>query len=336
MKKIYLSILSFVCVTSINAQVTLTKAANEPVLGDLEMFHYFDSTAVLNNSTGANQMWNFSALTTGTLTETKTYTTVASTPSAAAFSNATIANDDGQSGYTYAKSVGNQFELVGIVDPNITLNFTNTAVAAVWPISFGYTNSDTFSGSAASGTMTGAAGGSMTSNAVGNGTLTLPGGLMFNNVLQMKNMQTINLSLMMGIISATINTVEYSYYVPTQKFPVLSISYSSTSGSFTDYSVDIKINSNVVTGIKQLNNEVLVNLFPNPTKNNFNVNIINPLNENCTVHLFDIYGKQLKTESLGNNSSISKLIDVSDLAQGIYFVKTTLGNKTTTQKIIIE
>lgn len=335
MKKIYFTILSFGLTLASFGQVTLTKATNEPIVGDVEMYQYFDTVAVLNNSTGTNQNWNFSALTSNTLTEMTTYTTVASTPSASAFSSATIAGDDGQGGYTYGKSTTSQYELVGIVDPNITLNFTNTAIAAIWPVSYGYTNTDPFSGSVASGTMTGTSNGTITTVASGSGTITLPGGAVYN-ALQVKTTQKINISLMFGLVTATVVNTGYSYYTSSQKFPILTVSYSNASGAFTSNTGDVKVNSNVVTGINNLNSETSFNIYPNPAKNNFNIKLQNVNNANCKLEIVNAFGSLVKSTDLGNNSQISNTISISDLSSGMYFVKTTVGDKTSTRKLIVE
>lgn len=335
MKKIYFTILSFGLTLASFGQVTLTKATNEPIVGDVEMYQYFDTVAVLNNSIGTNQNWNFSALTSNTLTEMTTYTTVASTPSASAFSSATIAGDDGQGGYTYGKSNTSQYELAGIVDPNITLNFTNTAIAAIWPVSYGYTNTDPFSGSVASGTMTGTSNGTITTVASGSGTITLPGGAVYN-ALQVKTIQKVNISLMFGLVTATVVNTGYSYYTSSQKFPILTVSYSNASGAFTSNTGDVKVNSNVVTGINNINFETSFNIYPNPAKNNFNIKLQNVNNANCKLEIVNAFGSLVKSTDLGNNSQISNTISISDLSSGMYFVKTTVGDKTSTRKLIVE
>lgn len=336
MKKIYLSILSFgFTLASSYAQITLTKAANEPVLGDMEMYQYYDTVAVLNNATGSNQNWNFSALTTNTLTEMTTYTTVASTPSASSFPSATIVGSDGQGGYTYAKSTATQYELVGIVDPNLTLNFSNTAIAAIWPISSGYSNTDSFSGSVASGTLTGTSTGTISTVASGTGTITLPGGAVFN-ALQVKTIQQVNISLLLGFITATVVNTSYSYYTSTQKFPILTVSYSDATGAFTNYSADVKINTNVIAGVNNLNFESSLSIFPNPAKESLNVKLQNLSNETGHIEIVNAFGSVVKSIDLGNNAEILNTMSISNLSSGIYFVKTTLGEKVSTRKLIIE
>lgn len=337
MKKIYLSIITATIAFSANAQLTLTKAFNEPVLGDVNSKEIFDSVAVLNNSTGLNQVWNFSALTSSSVTEVGTFTTVASTPNGSNYAGATIVEDDGQSGFTYYKSTSTQYEIVGIEDPNIVLNFTNTAIAAIWPVTMGYSNTDLFAGSAAAGgTLTGTATGTTTSMGTGTGTLIIPGGASFTNILQVKTQQNVELNLAGGFITATVQTTDYNYYHGTQKFPLLTVSYSDVQGAFANTSATIKINNSVITGINDLNFDASFNIFPNPAKDYVNVKLHNAVNANCKIQIVNSIGQIAQEIDLGNDSEITRNISVSNLNSGIYMVKTTLGNKVSVRKLIIE
>ena len=343
MKKIYLAILSCVMLSQIsNAQLSLTKAANEPVIGDMSIFHRWDSTTTLNNSFGPSTLWNFSALTTNTAVSSSNYTTVSSSPSASAFPNATLAEFDGTSGYNYWKSTTTatpQLELLGLTQPSLTINFSaNSAIAAVWPIAFGYNKSDAFNGSAAAQTptanLTGTASGNIKTVASGNGTVVLPGGLTFTNVLQVTATQTINVSLAFGLITATIASTNYQYYHSSQKFPIITVSYQETSGAFAGTTANIKINNNVIAGIKDASLSSNFSLYPNPTNDNLNVSLSNNKAENVSVKIINNIGQTVKTVSLGNSTDINQQIDLSDLNSGIYFVKTTVGNASSSKKLI--
>lgn len=336
MKKIYLSIITLSFVLSANAQLSLTKAFNEPVLGDVNTKQGYDSVSVLPQNIGANQLWDFSALTSNTVVGVSTFTTVASTPNGASFSAATLAEDDGQGGYTYTKATATQFEIVGVVDPNITLNFTNTAIAAVWPVTMGYTNNDTFSGSAASGTMTGTSTGTINTVATGTGTLVIPGGATFTNVLQIRNKQNVKLSFVFGIVTATVVSTGYDYYHGSQKFPLLSVSYTDISGALTSTSATVKVNNALITGINNLNFDATFNVFPNPTKEIVNVKLHNETNANCLVEIYNSYGQLVQAVNLGNDRDISSALSISNLTSGIYIIKTSLGDKVSARKLIVE
>lgn len=334
MKKIYLSLLAIAFTFSVNAQLTLTKAFNEPVIGNTVTKKGYDSVGVIPKSTGLNQNWNFSSLITNTLTEVHTFTTVASTPSAAAFPTATLVDDDGAGTYTYLKSVGNNYEMVGMVDPTITFNFTNTAISAIWPVTFGYNNVDAFAGTV-SGPSSGTAVGTLTTNAGGTGTVTLPGGGMFTNCLQAKVTQTIDINL--GIITATAINVSYIYFHASQKFEILSVAYETFNSLLgNNFEVTIKINNAVLTGINEATFNKSYSVYPNPANGKFNVMFTNEKNEALSLEIMNGVGQTVKTIDLGNGYDINTTVDVTGLNSGVYYVKTTLGNNSVVKKLVIQ
>ncbi|MBI3517804.1 MAG: T9SS type A sorting domain-containing protein [Bacteroidetes bacterium] len=337
MKKIYFTIIASVCMLSANAQLSLTKATTEPSVGDVTSKRDYDSVAVLPKTVGINQVWDFSSLTSTTVMATSTYTTVASTPYSANFPSATVAENDGAGGVVYYKGTTAQYELIGFEDPTTAINFTNTAVVAVWPVSYGYSNSDNFSGTATvNGTLTGTANGTITTLGSGTGTLIIPGGTSFTNILQTKTTQLLNISLAGGLLTSNSVATDYNYYHASQKYPLLTVSYNRTTGTQSSFTAGVKINTAVITGVNDLNFDATFAIFPNPAKNNFTVKLSNAANANCMVEIINMMGKTVQSLNLGSNTEIMSNVSISDLSTGIYVVKTTLGDKSSVRKLIVE
>lgn len=72
-----------------------------------------------------------------------------------------------------------------------------------------------------------------------------------------------------------------------------------------------------------------VSLYPNPTNTGF-VTISSTTNEVMNVQVFDILGKEVKNEVITNNT-----LDVSSLTTGMYLVKITQNNASSTKKLVI-
>ena len=70
-------------------------------------------------------------------------------------------------------------------------------------------------------------------------------------------------------------------------------------------------------------------IFPNPTNTGI-VTITSSVNEEINVQVFDLLGKQVKNETLTNNT-----LNVSNLKTGIYLVKITQNNASVTKKLVI-
>ncbi|APY08121.1 hypothetical protein BWZ20_07330 [Winogradskyella sp. J14-2] len=70
-------------------------------------------------------------------------------------------------------------------------------------------------------------------------------------------------------------------------------------------------------------------IYPNPTSTG-NVTISSSNNDAISVQVFDVLGKQVKNETLTNNT-----LNVSDLNTGLYILKITQNNASTTKKLVI-
>ena len=177
MKKLYILILNITLFSgAINAQLSLTKAFNEPIVGDVNLTQGFDSVGVIPKNAGASQTWSFSAFTANTITAVSTYTTASSTVSASSFPSSTLAQEDANGVDTYFHTTASTYELDGFADygNGILVTFTNSAIAALWNIGYLYNNSDTYSGVVSISTYSGAVNGTITTTAPGNGTVMLP------------------------------------------------------------------------------------------------------------------------------------------------------------------
>lgn len=350
MKKIYLTLLTTLAFTQIsNAQLTLTKAANEPVIGNLEFRKGFDSTTALPNTPGANQTWNFTALTSNTsAATTSSYILPTSAPGyTSSYSAATVAKTTGTVS-DFFKATATQFEIIGTVpSSSVSLSYSNSAIAAVWPITSAYTNSDVVAGTIKTNILLPSSGpfnGTIKVASTGTGTLQLPNGITLNDCLQLKNTfsGTGAVTIFTISVTLTITNVSYDYYHASQKFPVLSVNYSETTikqGAGTPTitnNTSISVNTNVFVGITESTLNSNFSIYPNPANNNLNVTLSNSKSENVSVKIFNNIGQLVKTIDLGNTTDINQQIDLSDLRSGIYMVKTTIGNATASKKLVKE
>ncbi len=337
MKKIYLSLLASAFTFQFaNAQLTLTKVTNEPVIGNVFNRKGFDSVGVIPKNAGAAQVWNFSSLVSNTAVATSIYTTVASIPSGTAYPSATIVESNGAGSYNFFKSAGTIFEQVGYEDPSPnTISFTNTAIGANWPIGFGYSLNDPLAGPASNAGTPGTCNGYILTQASGSGTLILPMGT-YTNVLQVKTTQELDLAFLGGALTVTIIAIDYNYYHSSQKFPLLNVAYQTTSGFTSGFSAAIKINNNIILGTNEINSISNYIIYPNPATEKLNIVLSNDKAETVSVQIVNQLGQITKSEDLGNQNIINHSLSLSGMAKGIYFVKTTVGNKSSVKKLIVE
>lgn len=181
--------------------------------------------------------------------------------------------------------------------------------------------------------------GSLTASAAGTGTITLPGGLTYNNVLQIKQTMTSVTSVGIGTFAVTFtsNTTNYKYFHPTRKFELLTIEYSIEKSSFSvDTSITIRMAKDITVGLTDKNFDASFSIFPNPAKKDFTVRLSHPENEACIIRSFDAVSREVKRLDYGQKANIRENIDISDLPVGIYLVKTNLDEKASTRKLVVE
>ena len=160
----------------------------------------------------------------------------------------------------------------------------------------------------------------------------IPGGATYTNVLQIRTKQTVKLSLLFGLVTATVVGTDYNYYHSSLKNQILAVSYSDTHGSFTDVAATVKVNNAVVTNINGINFNPTLSIFPNPTKNQFTVKVDNISNLNCKVELYNTMGELVQANDLGNKSQILSVIQISNLSTGMYIIRTFLGKQVSNNK----
>jgi hypothetical protein len=103
-------------------------------------------------------------------------------------------------------------------------------------------------------------------------------------------------------------------------------------GETEDYTVIVDNTASV----KELGFEGF-NLFPNPTKGEFTLNLQVVETDKVSVQLFDIRGRLVGEKKYYNTvTDFSERISFDKASSGLYLLKVTNGNKQTTRKLIIE
>jgi len=333
-----LSIFVLIAFLTTTQSQTLTQSFNEPVVGDVDKKYRLDTSAYTSglplNLTGTNCVWNFSDLTGAFPMVIDSFISPSAAAGGSAYPLASfVQRRDNLNTFYRSLSSPQQTELLGGNSPSISLTFTNSAIIASYPISYGYNLSDPVSGTFTYNTTSGAGNGSITISVPGTGTLNMPNGFSIPNVLCLKSVEILTLSLNFFPFG-TFNQTIYNYYMPGKKFPVLNINYTTynlitgtpTITAFVygsnDYYMPIGISQNE-------NNTRHLKVFPNPFQNEL-FSASHHKSDNVLYRFFNLTGS-LVLQS--NDLSSQKL---ERLTPGIYFLETQHGQQKYRQKIIKE
>jgi hypothetical protein len=152
----------------------------------------------------------------------------------------------------------------------------------------------------------------ITPNTAGN-----PAPTIVNGTHMTANNETAELKPRITIDQSTATSALYRFYVTT------------TNGAFLD-SIDLSINFTL--GIQSIKQAPVITLAPNPATEY--ITISTGIIDNATVQIMDVLGNIIYRDVITNGS---KLIDVSDFKNGVYFVVIDpVGMKPTNRKLIIK
>lgn len=322
MKKVYTCMLAVATALTANAQ-TLTQNSNSQANGDMYSIYQCDSLNVSPGASGAGAMWNFGTIVPH-LSVISNYTTGpsgnAAYPAGALLTAASL-NDQSYhvSSATDLRYYGGNFQIQVVAG---TFIYSQPATAAVYPMSLNTASTAPIAGTvnvtsplATNGTFTG----NSKVLADGSGTLMLPGPLgTFTNVLRVVSSQTVNFTTVSSV-SGVITRVNYDYYTPMIKAPLMTIATFSFTSSLpgsasTQTIVTINKDYNVATGIaKQDVSAAEIQVYPNPASSQ--VNFAVPGKTAKEVKIFDITGKLVETKVLSEGSL---KLDVTAYGKGLY------------------
>ncbi|MEI6020844.1 MAG: T9SS type A sorting domain-containing protein, partial [Bacteroidota bacterium] len=161
----------------------------------------------------------------------------------------------------------------------------------------------------------------------------------FTNIIQIKTIRkeltAFTYSGTPGTYSDTYTT--FDYYHASQRFPLLSVSYDYyVDQSGPSLSANITVNKIITVGLKNQSFDNAFSIFPNPAKDILYFQMDNLNAENCSLEMIDVTGNQVKLIEYDNNTVIKDKVNISDLPKGLYFLKTTSGEKSKVQKLLVD
>ena len=225
------------------AQPTLTAANSQPQVGDIISSQYAYTTGVIPGVAGASKTWDYSGLSDSAATSVIQFMLPSATPYSPTFPGANLSAqvvDTGTTAYIYfnASSVGTP--VLGIQIDTLILKYAHLLSTQNYPFTYPNTLNDSSSIfiSNVAGTLKDTILRLDTITATGYGTLKLPGGQTFNNVLQVKSSVTIKGRIYVPglgeILLPPTTSITYGYLTSGYHGSLLSYTLSKDGSSVTD------------------------------------------------------------------------------------------------------
>ncbi len=348
MKIIYSTLFFIACTASVNAQFSLTKNINEPIVGDVYYTKTLDTngTALPNTVTGNNVTWTILNVIESNTIVTNNYSSNGG--NASNFPGTTIVQEDATNGnFSYYKVTPTSFELVG-AELNFSgasgeLNYnTNSAIIAQYPIAFGYNLNDPIGGTVSANGQTGPFTGNIVTKGDGTGTLKL-NNTTFTNCIRVKTTQHATFTLAGGFVMGIFDQVVYNYFNSSNKFPLFSTNYAhiQTSGAFTvnQKTADVSALNSVALGLNSNSqNDVIFKAYPNPANSEVNIHFVLTQPESYTIEIVNTLGQTVRSLSKPNlvAGMYSETISLSGLTTGVYHINVIGKNTKGVAKLVIQ
>lgn len=316
-------------IPNIQAQVIITKASNDPSVGDT--FNTYDIVGTVDNSSsGNNAIFNNANLRQGSLATVRYYMPSGSEISTFPGSNLKMTDDVSTAFY---KSSATKLEITGITSSGATLNFSaDNGTIITYPASFGYAETDNARGIFSSSSGSGLFKGTISNTADAAGTL-IVGTKIYTDVLRIKSTQNFNLyqstdtNYLFSI--GTITNTSFLYYDSLHKFPLLS----STNGnlnipllSINHSTSQAKVLDEVFLSDHDFGKDKAVLIAPNPA-----TDYIKIIGKQVVSH--SIYN--LNSQLIFTSKNTDNIVDVRKLKRDAYILEINFkDNKTLKVKFV--
>ena len=328
--------------------IGLTGNLGNPLSGQIDgeqqrAYERFGAVSSFNqNSSGPNQSWDISGLTGLTNNFVSYYNTE---PTAAELllypgtymvttgqiPNTTTWSVDSKSYLSYGSAaMGLGINFTGFNTPEFTLNYaTNNAGLGSGPMVYGYSNSDTVSGTYVFGNYTGSFTGTIITSVDAYGTMNFnPSEI--SNVMRLKTVESLQISYLDVGIVGTYTQTTYRYYRDMDQWPYVKSTNRIISIPLFELDTNVTQNEKAnafFLAVPSVPTENSITLFPNPATDLIHVTS-NSSQSIISLTVLDQISKVVLTKNE------SKTVDVSGLQNGVYFIKIETDKGSSVKKFI--
>ncbi|MCQ2192956.1 MAG: T9SS type A sorting domain-containing protein [Paludibacteraceae bacterium] len=346
MKKIFSVALLLFSASSLFAQNKITYKVNGLNAGDVRAMKQIEYQPQGNG--GANQVWDFSAakeLKGMTIAQAENVATQIGNVDLSS-RNTLLAVDEGGEKTTYFEITNNEKRYWGLSSGLVKIEFEQPIVDMKFPMAYQDVISGAMVGTYTTGSTVEPITGSYTSEADAWGSLSLPDGSVYNNVLRVK--LTKNYQQVAGSLTYTIQTTRYQYYAEGVRYPVLitlennvKSDCNCTCGNYTTETAyylpgaqnEVK---QLINGNSVADNDVKIGVYPNPFREqlNANVNIANAAE--ADIDIIDAAGRKIKdfgTYNLAEGDN-NITLETADIIPGQYVVRVSVDGVNYSKNVI--
>ncbi len=339
MKKLTLLIVLFSGIIAVNAQITMTMESHGLMVGDAHDFIL--ANAVDEGAAGEDITWDFSGLVPNDKTLTSYMLDPAETEKGESIKNSNTVLQEYKNQF-YFNVNEEAIEQYGTVACNTVTTYDKPFVKMQYPFTYGSNFYGSFSGAYHYQNGEKPFDGIYDVEADGYGTLLLPGNTQIDNVLRVKTVRT----RIYGEYESSV--VTYRWYAANVRYPLLVIiQHIDSKGNEKTSTVAYYKNAGKLKSaplaksdmIAQETGDGSVNVYPNPYKDNVNIEYALQNAGLVNITLYDNLGRKVKIlvnneEQEAGSHHLSFSTKANDFNSGMYFIRINTENDTHIKKIV--
>jgi len=134
-----------------------------------------------------------------------------------------------------------------------------------------------------------------------------------------------------GFDTILIDSVSYGPQIPD----ISSGRYPDGSSTWMNMDSTTPGKSNISTGINEIKNNLSVNIYPNPAREEINVIMTSQDSDNLTLEIFNNFGILVFSESIRISGKFIKRINTKIYSGGVYYLRLSSGSTYSMKKLII-
>ena len=336
MKKLLLASICSIPVGVI-AQPTFTAADLTPEIGPTPTVHSTDYVPAGPATAGFT--FDVSSSVAGPGVQSQ-YLAASSTPYASYFPQATMASTGltNQDTYNYWSMNSTEFLNWGYYGTTSQVIYTNAEKMYQFPMTYGSSWTDSFSGTATTSGITMTRTGTTEVDYNGYGTVIMPFGT-FNNVARLQISQTYNDEYMGFITTSQVNNVAYITHAQPNAVSLFTTSeiLMDLGGGLEPFSEMSSIIEPGAVGILETGEkQITAILMPNPAQNIVSILLTDPAS-GLEAQIFDATGRTVRTIAGESMQNARITFNVSEMHSGAYYVRLHDANGATcTLPLIVE
>ncbi|MBC7485492.1 MAG: T9SS type A sorting domain-containing protein [Cytophagaceae bacterium] len=293
-------------------------------------------------TTGANQTWDYSALTFPNAPTTSiAHTNINNSPRASSFPTANYYEQAADGGEIFYKVTTTSSSILGNYSAanSVTIVNSNPQTTLTVPFSYGETQNDTYSGNYIANSIPVSKSGLLQVDYNGYGTLKTPDGT-FTNVPLLKAVSdethvfqiTADFSYSQRFVSTT-----YSWGYPggySFIFAIVKIEAYDMFGNLSGTSTNALKIEQIPTGIFNTANENTATVFPQPAKDQVTISA-DKLQGQYTATIYNLQGDVLKSDE-GYALDHALTLNVQSITKGIYLVEINNEGQLLRSKLVVQ